>query len=369
MRRWGAALAALIALAGCGPDAAEPQPHGYVAGAEETAEPQHRLVLADDSAVYVLDLITEDVTEVARLGGITGVEGDGRFAYVAHGAGALRVVDSGAWTVDHGDHVHYYRAAPRDLGSVDGRRVLSGDGVVAVSGDGGTRLLDRARLEKGEVAWLGSVPYESALPFRDRLYVPVDGGIEVLTREGSPAGRAGECREPRGAAVTGRGAVFTCSSGALLIGRDDVRTIHPEPEWGPAGRAGGLHGRPGSSVLAGPARNGGVWVLDADAGEWRFLDTGPVTAVAAAGPEEPVLVLTPDGVLRGWDYASGRQVSERRLLTRPDERAVIQADQARAYVSDPAGRAVHEIDYRDGLRRARTFPLGFTPAHLVETGR
>jgi hypothetical protein len=43
-------------------------------------------------------------------------------------------------------------------------------------------------------------------------------------------------------------------------------------------------------------------------------------------------------------------------------------DTVRAYVNDPAGKAVHEIDYNDDLRLARSFKLPFAPAHMVETG-
>jgi hypothetical protein len=69
----------------------------------------------------------------------------GRFGYVV-GAGAVHVVDSGAWMVDHGDHVHYYRAAIRAVGPVPGpppTSVFSDPVVTAVAHDDGTvTLLD-----------------------------------------------------------------------------------------------------------------------------------------------------------------------------------------------------------------------------------
>ncbi len=36
---------------------------------------------------------------------------------------------------------------------------------------------------------------------------------------------------------------------------------------------------------------------------------------------------------------------------------MIEVDRSRAYLNDPEGSRVHEIDYNDGLRVARTFGL------------
>ena len=48
---------------------------------------------------------------------------------------------------------------------------------------------------------------------------------------------------------------------------------------------------------------------------------------------------------------------------------VIEVDSDRAYVNDAEGRAVYEIDYRDGLRVARTFKASIAPGFMVEAGR
>ncbi|WP_336210166.1 hypothetical protein [Nonomuraea sp. LPB2021202275-12-8] len=365
MRFWIAAAA--LALSGCAAPEAAPvdePPHGYVEGAEETAEPQHRLVLADagTGAAHVLDLATGQVTGLGGTGPVESAHGDGRFAYLRQGGG-LRIVDSGGWTVDHGDHLHYYRATPRDVGAVPGRRAYGDSAVTAVSGDGGTLLLDRARLERGEIARTAAIPYDPVLPHGERLLVPANG--TVVTRTGAPAGRIGRsCPEPGDGVVTRRGAVFGCADGALLVGRDGAEKI-PYPD---GVRPGAFHGRPGSTVLAATAGERGVLVLDVTEKTAELLDTGPVTAVNAAGPGAPVLALTADGVLHAWDPESGERLARTSLLPAAGS-SVIQLDTARAYVNDPAAKAVHEIDYNDGLRRARTFDLGFTPTHMVETGR
>ncbi|GAA3549291.1 lipoprotein [Nonomuraea rosea] len=376
-------------------------PHGYVAGAEEMSEPQSRLVLADGATgrVHVLDLLTGKVAAVAGEGGVRAVTGDGRFAFLRTGSGGLRVVDSGVWTVDHGDHSHYYRAAARDLGVITGPPPydVTGDAAVTAvrSGDGTVTLLDRARLERGEIAATGTIEAAAVVPYRQHLLVADAGVIQARphpTEPGTTAGTGGPgaatepgttggtgvtvggCDDPAGVAVTRRGVVFGCADGALLVSEKDgafegVRIRYPGK---PAERerAKEFWHRPGSTTLAAKAGEPGVWVLDVTARTWRLLKTGPVVAVTAAGPESPVLTLTRDGVLHAHDPVSGKESARTELLSAPlTGSPVIQVDTARAYVNDPAGQVVHEIDYNDGLRRARTLRPGFAPALMTETGR
>src|SRR5690606_35256708 len=123
-RAVAACAAAGLLAAGCGPQGGEPAadeesvPHGYVEGAEETAEAQWRLVMADpDGGLHMLDPATEEVEEVGEAPGAEHAATDGRFAYVGGDAGTA-VFDSGTWTVDHGDHVHYYKAEARAVGEL-----------------------------------------------------------------------------------------------------------------------------------------------------------------------------------------------------------------------------------------------------------
>jgi hypothetical protein len=96
-----------------------------------------------------------------------------------------------------------------------------------------------------------------------------------------------------------------------------------------------------------------------------------------------VLTLGADGTLRSWDAGTGEETAATALLAEPppgdggDGRdgaeprpgPVIELDASRAYVNDPAAGVVHEIDYHDALRVARTFTLDITPDLMVETGR
>ncbi|MFW5418876.1 hypothetical protein J0910_19865 [Nocardiopsis sp. CNT-189] len=387
-RAVAAFAAAGLLAAGCAPRGGEPEeggesvPHGYVEGAEETAEAQWRLVMADPGGgLHMLDPATEEVGAVGEAPGAEHAATDGRFAYVG-GDGGTAVFDSGTWTVDHGDHVHYYKAEARTVGEVGGGTGAwaAGDTALTVLG-GGDRLraLDRAALEDGEVDEAAAAEGTAAVAYAGHLVTAGgSGGVAVLDRDGEPAGAGiGEdCPDPRGQAVTRRGAVLGCSDGALLLteggGEDAAIEAEkvPYPDGAGAGPAQGLYHRPGAPVLAGPADEG-VWVLDVGAAEWTLLDTGPVLAASAAGEDMPVLVLGEDGALRSYDPATGEETAETELIEEPGGDGpppAVAIDTARAYVNDPEGRAVYEIDYNDDLRTARTFELDFAPALMVETG-
>ncbi|MGV9482796.1 metal ABC transporter permease, partial [Gordonia aichiensis] len=216
-RRLGAASVAALAtvsLVGCGsgePPMVEEAPHGFVAGAEEMAEPQTRLIVTDvgTGEVRVVDLLTEQVTTLDASetvsqqahspspdGAAVRLAGDGRFGFLAVG-GRLTIVDSGAWTVDHGDHRHYYSAPIRMVGSTDfpaaqpGSITAHSDPVVtAVVSEGGeTMLFDRAALGEGTVGEPRQID-GVAVPYAERLIV-VDraGRVEVRGRDGA-AGEA-----------------------------------------------------------------------------------------------------------------------------------------------------------------------------------
>lgn len=386
----------LTLLTGCGASGDEDgstgagqTPHGHVEGAEETAEAQWRLILADAQGgrVHSLDPATGRSVPLADAAGLTAMRTDGRFAYLTTG-NALRVVDTGVWTVDHGDHVHYYRAPARTVGDlqITGASGVTGDpGVTALSTRGGVRVLDRKALDEGHIREAARIAGQVAVPYAEHLVVASRGAghVTVHDRTGRRISQLPEtCPDPRGQAMTRRGAVLGCSDGALLVtGQDGSFRAEkiPYPGTVPDGeRASEFRHRPGSNVLAATAGDKGAWVLDIAAGKWsRVGGAVPALAVNAVGEDSPVLLLGRNGVLRSYDPATRREEADVKLLkdtgsleetdgTRPGP--VIEVDTVRAYVNDPAGRAVHEIDYNDDLRLARSFKVPFAPAHMVETG-
>lgn len=386
-------LAALVTGCQGGSDAevgasSSSPPHGYVEGAEETAEQQSRLVLTDagTGAVQVLDLITGEVTPAGKAGNLRDLVTDGRFAFVGTDS-AAHVVDSGAWMVDHGDHVHYYRAKIRSVGDIRGKRpqhIHSDPAVTAVAfQDGTAQVFDRTTLEDGTVGegrtlegTAGPVP---VVPYQEHLLVPGAGAgrdtVEVRDRKGAlSASLDVKCPQVRGEAVTRRGVVFGCSDGALLVTAKDGRFSGEKiPYGGPVAdrdRPRDFRHRAGSTTLTAKAGDDAVWVLDVTKRSWKLVKTGPVVAANTAGEGAPLLALAPNGVLKAYDTVTGKQ-SGTRLLSgkRTGPYAVIEVDTSRAYVNDAAARKVYEIDYNDNLRLARTFPLDFAPSHMVETGR
>ncbi|MFC8828361.1 hypothetical protein ACFT9I_23790 [Streptomyces sp. NPDC057137] len=365
-------------------------PHGYVEGAEETSEQQSRLVLADagTGAVGVLDLISEDITPLKRIDGIRGLRADGRFAYLRAGD-ATYAVDSGTWTVDHGDHVHYYRAGIRQLGPIggpDAAHIHSDPAVTAVSSaQGDTELFDRKKLENGTVPRgraLGGAgdgaDTGAVVPYEEHLLVASAGAeretVEVRSRDGAVVASMDKpCAEARGEAVTRRGVVFGCADGALLVSEDKGTFTAVKIPYGRAVSAGGravdFRHRAGSTTLAATSGDEAVWVLDVTDRTWTRMETGPVVAANTAGEGAPLLVLGEDGALTAYDIATKKRVARTQLLPKGAASAVIEVDTSRAYVNDATAEKVYEIDYNDGLRLARTFPLDFAPTHMVETGR
>ncbi|MDT0266684.1 hypothetical protein RM844_10305 [Streptomyces sp. DSM 44915] len=398
-----AAVAALAALlAGCGGTADEPAdaapepteeatPHGYVPGAEETAEAQSRLLLADAETgeTVVFDLTTEEITEVGRAPEPTGLRGDGRFGYLTTGDGTTHVLDSGAWTVDHGDHVHYYRTEPAALGTVAAAEVRAAhadSGRAALSlADGTVRLLDREELAAGTLSdpevLSGDGALGAAVPYEEHLLVPgaeAPDTVSVWDADGQPVATVdASCPEPGGAAVTRRGAVFSCADGALLVTAEGD-TFSGEKIAYPAGVpaadvAREFTLRPGGDTLTAPAGEAGVLALNLADRAWTLVATGPVVAANAVGDGVTLLTLTADGTLRAHDLTDGQLLASTELLAEPPAEGsappVIEIDTSRAYVNDPAAGVVHEVDYQDELRLARTLTPGITPDLMVETGR
>lgn len=370
-------------------------PHGYVEGAVETAEQQSRLLLGDPGTgdTRVLDLISGKVHETARRTGATELTTDGRFGYF-HGANGTHVLDSGAWMVDHGDHVHYYRATIRDVGQLPGGTgtlVRSDAGVTVVTGaDGRAGVYRRAGLEKGKIGAPVELPgsYAGAVvPYEEHLIALTRGGegparVVVLDRSGKRvASPAAGCQDPRGDAVTRRGLVLGCADGALLVHEDDGAFTAEKIPYGEDvpkdERATAFRHRAGSTTLTAPAGTNAVWVLDVTERAWTRVRTGPVVAANTAGEGSPLIVLETDGALHGYDIADGKEsaMTDRLLQDVPETPTgaatapVLEIDRSRAYLNDPEGKRVYEIDYNDSLRVARTFDLDIRPSLMAETGR
>lgn len=381
-------LTTVMAFAGCStespPTEPEATPHGYVEGAEETDSPQVRLLAvdADSGDAALFDPETEDATALDLPGGsVDGVVTDGRYAYVT-GDDETTVIDTGVWTVDHGDHNHYYRTEPATLGTVPAEaspQALGDVTTTVLTSSAGIQVLDRDTLDDGEVAALPAPDTEALLPLGDRLLGV--GGAEKEERahlyglDGTPTDDevTGTCPNPGGSAMTRRGAVLTCSDATLIVDEDDLPAVTTldNPTAFDGDSAPRLHHRDRTAVLATLAADANPWVLDVAEEEWLPLDGGPAASVLATGEETPVLTLSDDGHLSAYDPHDGDEIASTELIEPPTDDSPappLTADAQRAYVADPRAQRIHEVDYVDDLRVARTFDLDVRPDHLVQTG-
>ncbi|MBX7444985.1 MULTISPECIES: hypothetical protein [unclassified Arthrobacter] len=393
-----------LLLSACAAPAAPPgaqlsasTPHGYVAGAQENPEPQAGLLTlnAGTGEGQLLSLLTEEASDAGTYGPVTAAQVDGRYALLTTAAG-VQVFDTGAWTVDHGEHRHYYSAPPGPVGTlaVPDAGAVAGDGksIAVFSPSGGYASVYRHKdLDAGSVAEafrITTSPHSGmVVPYAGHFIASV-AGSSAGSSAGDPAAAGGvEVRDASDAVVLGRqdcaglaghayvraGVVFACADGALLVTGDDgafAAEKIPYPDGG-AGLppATSLGHRPGSNELAGPAGGSGIWHLDVAKRTWTYLPT-PVPAVAAAavGDGKRVLAAGVDGSVLALNTATGGVTARAALLAPAFARhPQLRIDTSRAYVSEPARSRVHEIDYADGLRIARTFDV---PAadFLLETG-
>lgn len=384
------------------PSAPAGDTHGAVAGAEEVAEPQLGLTAVDPSgAVRHLDLLDETVSALGTVGRPSAVSTDGRYVFARTPAG-VEVVDSGRWTWDHVDHFHHYRAEPRLLGAVPGEGEAavattnlstSGGTGVFFAGSGEAVLLDTEALSRGEISErfrLRTTPHAGlVVPVGSyALVTQAEDGVAASvvgrTADGSPTGLEERCVAASGTITTRVGAVVGCRDGALLARVEDDRlTVEriPYPDGTsapPATSFANREGRPTVAGLAGTEGTDGVWLLDTREQSWRLLRSPePLVAVSAVDDrEEHVLALSARGrllVLDGSEGAAGGVLARTDVLAARSLAAartpVLVVDAQRAYLAAPVEGRVHEIDFADDARVARTFDQLGERALVVGTGR
>ncbi|MFJ9387355.1 ABC transporter [Nocardioides sp. NPDC101246] len=391
-----------LVAAGCGTatpaDDADADPgsgkdHGAVEGAQEVAEPQLHLTTIDGTGtVAQLDLLEGSSAEVGRIGEPSAVDSDGRYLF-ATTADGVEIVDSGMWTWDHGDHFHYYRGEPTLLGTVDGTGAatvatgpLSTAGATGVffAGSGEAVLLDNEALADGEVRELFRVegePHEGlVVPVGDGALVTVaqDGTVTGLRHHDADGDAVGEqipCARASGTITTKVGVVVGCADGAVLATESDgelevERIDYPKGTTEP--RAMRFEGRKNRPTVAALSGRTGIWLLDTRERTWTHLDAGvPLRQVVAADDEDGhVLALDTTGRVRVFAAESGKQLAVTEPLTDATSPGVdLVVDQERAYLNVPAEGVVHEIDYADRARIARTLETPTAPVFFTETGR
>lgn len=379
--------------AGQAADSEEGAVHGYVEGASENPEPQLQLaVVGEDGDVHLHDLLDGETRQLGRAvssGAVDAVTTDGRLLAVTSGT-TTTLVDSGTWTVDHGDHSHYYRAEARILEGIENggpARIASSETMTTLftAATGSTVILDRNALAAGEVAEVGaltSAPHDGvALPVAKNIVATVAGEagtadrVAVFAADGSDLGHSIACPDARGGSLTRVGAVVGCANGAVLATESADGSValeaipYPEPIDTDT-RAVEFAQRPGRPSVAAVAGTQGLWVLDTRARAWQLIptETPLVTAVAADDERDLVVALDTEGRVLVVEPESGERWMTESLVTDP-ARARLDVDADRAYLGDPASTAVFEIDYADRARVARTLQMPVRARFFAETGR
>lgn len=365
---------------GTGPAADGPTstatPHGFVAGATEAQEPQVRLLaVSATGATSVHDLLSGDTTDLDAVAAPEHSATDGRFL-VTTTDDRTTIVDGGSWTVDHGDHTHYYAADPRVVGTIAGGgpvEVHSSETLTTVAWPerGEAVVLDRAALGRGDVEETARVDATVLLPFGDRLVAGSGDAVRVLDADGTAADTgtdtAQACVDPAGGIVTRAGAVVGCADGAVVVDDEGAATAVPLPAG--AERPTAFSARAGRPTVAGLAGDRGAWLLDGREGTWRLLETDrPLRAVTAVDDEDEHVVGIDDRGRVVVVTASTGVVATTDPLVDPAAEPLLQLDAQRAYVTDASGARVHEVDFADGARVARSIDLPAAPAAFAEVG-
>jgi hypothetical protein len=376
-----------------GQDTAEASPHGYVEGAEEATEPQLRLAVsdADSGTLTLVDLLTGDTIQTEDAAELHG--SDNRYLFTT-GEDTTTVTDSGVWTVDHGDHFHYYRSEPGTVGEVPAEEpghVMSADTRVAFFDDatGDVKVYPRADMDDDVLApvteFSAGAHHGVAVPFADQVVSTIapekdsaelPDTLAVFDEAGEKSDLAGDatCTDIHGAATVRDAVLFACADGVLTVTEKDdpdtlTSTLVPYPEDAD-GRAWSLAA--GRDLVGVPFEGGGLGLLDPETGTWTVAPTdAPVTSAAVSPDDGSVLALDEDGTGYTVDPQSGRILADSSLVEvgrSGAEGASVVLGTERGYVSDPASGTVTELDVADGLRETREFDLGGAPGALAVTG-
>ena len=376
---------ALLAACSSGETAAEPSPDETTEAAasepSEAAGRSPRLAVTYDGGIQVLDAQTLEVVDDIPLDGFNRLNGagDGRHLFVST-TGGFQLLDAGAWAEPHGDHSHYYTAAPVLTDTVfaaekpghvvvhDGRTALFDDGTGEIT------VLDSASVaEEGPEVRALMTPeahHGVAVELADGTLVVSEGtedartGIRVLDADGTEIAASDECPGVHGEAVAADEAVLIGCEDGVLVYADGAITKVDSPDA--YGRIGNQAGSEASTVVLGdyksdpdaelerPTR---VSLTDTATGELTLVDlpSSYTFRSLARGDDGEGLVLGTDGQIHVVDPDSKELVRSIPVIDaweEPDQwqspRPAIFALDGSVYVTDPANRAIHAVDIETG---------------------
>ena len=373
--------------------------HDAEAGASEAAARTPRVALTYNGGILVLDANSGEEVADLPLEGFNrlNVAGDGRHVMVST-AGGWAALDTGTWSSAHGDHAHYFTAAPA-LHEVLVEAKTPGHVVVH---DGLTALFDDGT---GEVTivpvedWTEAVEHGEVTPTRTYttpsahhgVAVADDDGLLVVT-EGNDEGRTGarlldgsdaelaasaECPGVHGETVAGQHTVVLgCEDGVLILHDDHFHKIASPDTYG---RIGNQFGTESSDVVLGDYKSDPEGILtqialiDTEAESINVVDLGVQYTFRnlARGDDDSALVIGTDGALRVIDPISGeitRTIPVTAAWDVPEEwqgeQPAIKVMDGMAYITEPASNQLHIVDYETGSVW-KSVELSQTPNEMV----
>jgi len=312
--------------------------------------------------------------------------GDNRHLIVADGS-SYTFLDTGAWSVAHGDHSHYYTTAPSlstlSLQADHTGHVIADNGKVAAFADGtGTfdvydpaNLVSNKRtatnLETKQVK-LPNPHHGFAIPLPNDQYLVAVGdsktrtGAAVVDANGKTITENKECPGVHGEAIA-RDNTFTigCTDGALIY-RDGTFTKVTNPQ-DPYSRSGNQAGTADSPYVLADYKTDKDAKLERPE-KFAIIDTVARTREVYSlpkgvsytfrsmgrGPNGEALLLTTDGKLRIYDPANGTELGSVQLMntwaeseTWQDPRPALWVDGKTAYVTDPETKKLHAVSLSD----------------------
>lgn len=385
------ALSALL-LAACGGESSAPRgtPQStstpLSGGGREVDEAQSRLVATYDGGVMVLDGESLEVLETVELPGFARVNpaGDGRHVLVSAGD-AFRVLDTGAWSTQHGDHAHHYTGEPAltdvEFAADHPGHVVRHAGTTVLFSDGSGRIELFAAGELGDAVDAGTPPETEVVLAdqahhgvavqlaNDELLVTLGDettrtGAKVLDADRAEIARSEECPGVHGEAVAADETVVLGCEDGVLVYRDGAFTKIAGPD--PYGRIGNQAATHESAVVLGDykvdpeaelERPERVSLIDTATNAVRLVDLGVSYTFRslARGPEDEALVLGTDGAIHVIDPATAQVTTTIPVIAEWTEpldwqqpRPALVVDGDTAYVTDPAASELHAVDLAAG---------------------
>ncbi len=362
-------------------------------GGTEASAQTPRLAITYDGGVAVLDANTLELEGEFDLAGFNRVNpaGDGRHVAVTT-AGGWSLLDAGTWSQAHGDHAHYYTGEPAlsdvILKADKPAHVVVHDGLVAFFDDGTGQV---TVVEASD--WPEAVEHGHIHAVREYTAEKAHHGVAVANAAGELLVSRGDSEKRTGAmildkdgkeivvndecpALHGEAAfkntsgeesiVLGCEDGVLAFHGDHAHKIASPDSYG---RIGSVFAADGNDVVVGDYK------LDPEAGpaleKIALIDTAKDTLVSvdpfggsgakyggkgiSRGAEGEVLILGTDGKLRVLDPATGdelRSIDVVKAWEVPEDwqapRPAVIELAGMAYVTDPATKTIHIVDYEGG---------------------